>query len=388
VPDGILRMVLAGGGTGGHVYPAIAMSEIARGRFGSVELLFIGVRGRAEEHVVPAAGIPIRYVSSRGLTGGIARLPAFGLSLARGTTQALSAIRGFDPHVVLATGGFSAAPTVLASALSRAVRRRPRILVHEQNAIPGRANALAGRFADVVLTTFESSCRFFSAAKVVHAGYPVRRPIGEVDREAARRALDLPGGAFVILAFGGSGGARSLNRAVAGALPDLLARTHVHVIHGTGRYFGSDYDPAGETARIVAGHGLETEMLDRYHPCGYIENMAEAYAASDLVICRAGAGTLFEIRRAELPAVLVPKRGLPHEHQLANARDFADGGAALLVEELAGQDGDHVPAEVLSRRVGSLIDDPTALGEIRRALLRRPIPDTDRVVGDVLASLV
>lgn len=384
-------MVLAGGGTGGHVYPALAISEIAQRHLGPMELLFIGVEDRAEAHIVPQHGIPIRYIKSRGLSLHPVGATLFTATLAQGFGQALSILREFDPHLLVSTGGYSSAPAVLAAATLRARKGRPRIVIHEQNALPGRANRMASRLADRVMTTFESSSKFFPTTRVVHTGYPVRSAITRVDPEQARARHGIGPGARVILAFGGSGGARSINRAVAGALPRLLGEAGVHVIHGTGRYFSDDYDPRADTASIVDSHGLHESVLARYHPLEYIDDMGSAYAAADLVICRAGAGTLAEIQQAARPALLIPKIGLPHEHQLANARDFQEGGAARVVLER-----DHpqhpaimyVPAKELAQAAIEMLEDPDRLAVMTRSLKARPRPDTEKIIARTLTSLI
>lgn len=385
-----VRILLAGGGTGGHVYPAIAISEIARRGLGDVELLFVGVRGRAEEHIVPAAGIPIEYVQGAGLPGNPLVLPVFATALARGWAQARRILTRFRPHLVVSTGGFSSAPSVFAAASMRG-EARPRLFVHEQNAVPGRMNRVAGRLADRVGISFEGSAGFFPAGKVVHTGYPVRQGIGKGDRSTARYDLGIPDDAFTILALGGSGGARSLNQGLALALHDILEPGHVHVVHGTGRYLSSDYDPEADTAAIVESSGLGRDALSRYHPLPYIDDMASAYAAADLAVCRAGAGTIAELRAAALPAVLVPKIGLPHEHQLANAREVESGGCGWLIRE---QDDPsrpgykRLPGRALAQRVRSLVERPSRLEEVRSTLRAAEAPDTESVVADILQDLL
>jgi UDP-N-acetylglucosamine--N-acetylmuramyl-(pentapeptide) pyrophosphoryl-undecaprenol N-acetylglucosamine transferase len=384
------RILLAGGGTGGHVYPAIAISEIARRALGSVDLLFVGVRGRAEEHIVPAAGIAIEYVHGTGLPGSPLAMPRFASTLGRGWLEARRILASFRPHVLVSTGGFSSAPAVFAASTMRGAAR-PALFVHEQNAVPGRMNRVAGRLADRVGVSFEGSSRFFPASKVVHTGYPVREGIGGGDRASARRTLGIPDGAFTVLAFGGSGGARSLNRAVAMDLAQILEPEHVHVIHGTGRYFSQDYDPGADTAALVDGLGLDAGTLSRYHRLPYVEDMAGAYAASDLAVCRAGAGTLAELRAAALPAVLIPKLGLPHEHQLANAREMEAGGCGWVLreEDDPGLPGyKHVPRGALARLIRSLLEAPARLEDVRGSLRSSPAPDTESVVADLLRDLM
>jgi UDP-N-acetylglucosamine--N-acetylmuramyl-(pentapeptide) pyrophosphoryl-undecaprenol N-acetylglucosamine transferase len=227
--------------------------------------------------------------------------------------------------------------------------------------------------------------------RVVHTGYPVRAGIGRGDRLEARRSLGIPPGAFTVLAFGGSGGARSLNRGLVDALPSLLSRGEVHVVHGTGRHVSDEYDPLGDTAARVDALGLDADALGRYHRLEYIDDMSGAYAAADLVVCRAGAGTLSEVRAAALPAVLVPKIGLPHEHQLANARDLEQAGCAWLVREepVAGRPGRMgLPAGALASRLLALVDAPEEMRRMRERLGARPVPATEVLIGGIMEDLV
>lgn len=359
----------------------MAIAEALRRRRPDVRLVFVGIRGRAEEAIVPKLGFELRFVPAAGMPA-LRDLPGqvrFAATLARGVRVARALLDELQPAAVVGTGGYASAPVLLAAVgavFPRSRATRPATFVHEQNAVPGKLNRLVGRRVDRVGVTFPESLRFFPAGRALHTGYPLRTQIGGVDRVEARRRLGLAADAFVLLAFGGSLGARTINRGLAGALPTLLSEPDVVVLHGTGRYSGADYDPAADTAAAVVRAGLSVERRDRYRPQEFLDPIGDYYAAADLVVCRAGAGTLAEVQGLGLPAIVIPKRGLPGDHQTANARSLEQSGAARVVLEHPVDDphGGRIdaiePAE-LARLVLELRADPDArrtMGERVRAL--------------------
>jgi UDP-N-acetylglucosamine--N-acetylmuramyl-(pentapeptide) pyrophosphoryl-undecaprenol N-acetylglucosamine transferase len=191
-----------------------------------------------------------------------------------------------------------------------------RIFIHEQNFAPGRWNRLVGRWVDRVWVSLEGSENFFPGCRVELTGYPIRRQIAPLDKAAARARLGLPAGARVVFVFGGSQGARTINRALVEALPALLADPAVEVFHGTGVSNSKLYAAVEDTAARVAALGLSEETLRRYHPKDFFHEIQYCYAAADLVVCRAGAGTLNEICRCRRPALVIPKSNLAGEHQV------------------------------------------------------------------------
>jgi UDP-N-acetylglucosamine--N-acetylmuramyl-(pentapeptide) pyrophosphoryl-undecaprenol N-acetylglucosamine transferase len=246
------RILLTGGGTAGHVNPALAIGR-ALGDERTV-YLYVGVRGRAEATVVPREGLPITFVRAAAYPGIRPSRAALGflVNIALGTLKALFVIHRFKPDVIVGTGGFASAPVMLAAGILRKIGAiRARVYVHEQNAAPGKLNLLVGRMADRVFVSFSETLSAFPQNGVL-AGYPLRSRIQPGSRTAARAALDItvPDGRQVVFAFGGSQGARTINRAVVDALRNLLPyRDRLFVIHGTGlRTDGGGYDPGAETA--------------------------------------------------------------------------------------------------------------------------------------------
>jgi len=393
----VRRAVFTGGGTGGHVYPALAIAQALladpdwRG-------LYIGTRGRAEERILQglaASGgldLPFRGATAVGYPGLGPRLLPFAAKLKLGMVQAGWQLLRFRPHVVVATGGYASAPTVFAAALLRRLGLlRCGILIHEQNASAGLMNRLAGRLADLVALTFPESAAALPGCRTVRTGYPVRAGLESLpDPAAARAELGLQADRPVLFVFGGSQGARAVNLALYAILPDLLRRG-VQVLHGTGLSAGTAWDATAEHARQV--ERLRRECADwprlepLYHARPYFDHIQLAYAAADLVCCRAGAGALFELLAMGRPALLIPKMGLPGDHQTANARSAERMGAAEVLLEEPLLEGGQVEAGVrpaaLLERVTALLDDDGR----RRALAGRACGQFQADARDRLAEL-
>jgi UDP-N-acetylglucosamine--N-acetylmuramyl-(pentapeptide) pyrophosphoryl-undecaprenol N-acetylglucosamine transferase len=382
------RILLTGGGTAGHVNPALAIGRVLAGE--GTRLLYVGVRGRAEASVVPREGIPIRFVRASGYPGmrPSLALVAFLANLAVGLVQAVLILVSYRPDVIVGTGGFASAPVMFAAAILRRLHLfRARVFVHEQNAAPGKLNLAVGRTADCVFVTFPETLSSFSANGLL-TGYPLRRRIACVDRATALANLDfaVPEGRQVVFAFGGSQGARTINRAVVDALRDLLPhRDRLFIVHGTGLFRGSRYDAEADTRARLAARYTEEErrLIDTFYVSRpFFYQIEHVYAIADLVVSRAGAGSLYELASLGLPAIVVPKANLPGDHQVMNARAMARcGGAVVLYEETTATAGgivDELDGGRLAFHLVSLLDDREALrrmGERSRTFLRQDALD-------------
>lgn len=360
------RYLLTGGGTGGHVYPAIAIADELRRREPDASFLYVGVKGKAEEQIVEKRGYPLVFVNSRGWPGarpGLALL-RFAFALGLGVFKAIRILRKFRPTVIIATGGYVSAPIMLAwIILKRLKMTDAKAFVHEQNLVLGRLNRLVGRLADRVGVSFEESCRYLGNAEWL--GYPARKEVGEGNSKEARAQLGLPEDAKVILAFGGSQGARSLNRAMVDALPILLKQPNVFIIHGVGRFKGGSYNSEADTEARLNKLSLTDEQKKRYRWESYLDPIDRYYAAADIAVCRAGAGTLTELALCGIPAVIIPKANLPGDHQVRNAREMEKKEAIALVYEKTVQSDEGllemVQGETLAEAVLSLL----AEGDVR-----------------------
>lgn len=370
------RILLTGGGTAGHVNPALAIGKALAGE--GTRFLYVGVRGRAEATVVPREGMPIRFVRAVGYPGArpSPALFRFLFEISIGTVQALAILLSFRPDVIIGTGGFASAPIMFAAAVLRKLRlSRSRVYVHEQNAAPGKLNQLVGKLAHRVFVTFPETLRQFAANGLV-TGYPLRRRIGVVSCDEARSKLDfeVPPERMVIFAFGGSQGARTINRAVVDALRELLPyRDRLFIVHGTGLFKSGSYNAAEDTAiRLRERYSDEEQrLIDTFYvsrPFFYqIENV---YALTNLVVARGGAGSLYELASLGLPAIVIPKANLPGDHQVMNARAMARcGGALVLYEEAVlagGQIVEQVEGHRLAEEILGFVNAPDRLAQMGR----------------------
>ncbi|NIR28605.1 MAG: undecaprenyldiphospho-muramoylpentapeptide beta-N-acetylglucosaminyltransferase [Gammaproteobacteria bacterium] len=320
-----LNVLIMAGGTGGHVYPALAVAE--RFQAQGLHVHWLGTREGLEARVVPHARIPLHLIRVRGLRGKGAlswlQAPA---RLLVALAQSLGVIRRVHPDIVLGMGGFVTGPGGLAAWLMR----RP-LVIHEQNAIPGLTNRVLGRFARVVMEAFPGS--FPPRYRAQHTGNPVRPAIEALPAPEVRLAQR--SGPLHVLVLGGSQGARVLNEVVPVALRAMPVPEMVRVCHQAGANHL-------ETARAhYAAAGTQAELV------AFIENMAEAYAWADLVVCRAGAMTIAELAAAGAASVLVPFPHAVDDHQTHNARFLSEHGAAVLIRQ----------AELTAQRLCGLLTD-------------------------------
>jgi UDP-N-acetylglucosamine--N-acetylmuramyl-(pentapeptide) pyrophosphoryl-undecaprenol N-acetylglucosamine transferase len=361
-----MRLLIAGGGTGGHIYPALAVADSLRRRPNPPELGWIGGHRGLEDRIVREAGIPLRRLALRSLRT-VDRDVHLVLDPARLTLsvpQALALLARDRPAAIFTTGGYVAIPVLLAASILRIP-----VLLWEGNVVPGRSVRATGRLASAIAVTFAATCRALGGGTpCLETGTPIRETRG-IDRLAARERLGIPPGGRVLLVFGGSQAVRRFNAAVAEALPRLVER--IHLIHVTG--------DEGYGAALAARERLPEADQGRYRPEPFLrDEMLTALAAADLVVGRAGSSTLAEVTALGLPMVVVP---YPHAggHQRANALRLVEAGAARLIDD-AALDG---PALLEAARI---LDDPAAHAAMSAASrgLGRPAA-ADAVVAILVA---
>lgn len=356
-----MKLLLAGGGTGGHLFPAISIAEEFLARDPGNEVVFAGTSKGLEARVIPDMGHPLELVSSGGMTGrGALRAAGAALAACRGLVQSLGMMRRLRPDVVLGVGGYASGPVVLAAWLCRVPAA-----VCEQNSVPGITNRTLGRIARKVLVGFEECTRHFPAGKTAVVGNPVRR--GILERASGNHRGPRAETRKTILVLGGSQGAHALNVSLPGAL-GILGESAVRVIHQTGP------DDLADTAREYEGLGITAEVS------GFIDDMASVYAGADLVVCRSGAGTVSELMVMGLPSVLVPYPFSAHGHQLSNARALERAGAAVVIEQ-----GELSPESLAAVIAGLLAGD--RLGEMGAAASRQARPGAAGEIVDILYEL-
>jgi UDP-N-acetylglucosamine--N-acetylmuramyl-(pentapeptide) pyrophosphoryl-undecaprenol N-acetylglucosamine transferase len=347
-----MRVVIAAGGTGGHIYPALAVARSLRALPAAPDLAWIGGHRGLEAGIVPETGIPFSRLALRSLrsAGRDVHLALDPLRLAASFPQALWRLVRARPDAIVTSGGYVAIP-ILAAAR---VLRIP-VVLWEGNVVPGRSVRATARLADAVAVSFEATCAALAAKRCYVTGTPIRDP-RTIDREAARERLGIPAGQRLLLVFGGSQAVRRFNEAVVGALGRLVERCWV--LHVTGE--------AGYAEMKAARDALPPERRDRYRPYPFLaEEMTAALAAADLVVGRAGSSTLAEAAAFGLPMICVP---YPHAagHQRANAEAYAATGAARVVDD-ADFDAESLVV------AAHLLDDPTghlAMSAAARAAAR------------------
>ncbi len=357
-----MRLLVSAGGTAGGVYPALAVVAELGDR---AEILWVGGEGGMEKDLVDRSGIPFKGIPAAGIHGvGLRALPGNLWSLMRGTLAARSILRDFRPHAMLFTGGYVGVPVALAG------WRVPK-LAFIPDIQPGLALGLIGRLAQTIALAIEDSrARFGIRKRTIVTGYPTRPALQPMDRRAARTRMGLELESPVLLTFGGSRGARSINHALWGCLPELLDLTQV--IHLTGEL---DWE---EVERIRAG--LPAGVSDRYVAYAYLhEEMAAAMAASDLALSRAGASSLGELPLFGLPAVLIP---YPHawRYQRMNAQYLADHGAAVVLE-------DSRLAQDLLPVVQDLLSDRQRLAQMANSMRGLARPGAAQAIAAEIARL-
>ncbi|MFI5226376.1 MAG: UDP-N-acetylglucosamine--N-acetylmuramyl-(pentapeptide) pyrophosphoryl-undecaprenol N-acetylglucosamine transferase [Candidatus Limnocylindrales bacterium] len=341
-----MRLLIAGGGTGGHIYPALAVARSLRAPTPAVEdaaggdvpeLLWVGGHRGLEGSVVRAAGIPFSRLVLRSLRSveRDANLVLDPVRLGASVPQATAILARYRPAAIFTTGGYVAIPILMAAAALRIP-----VVLWEGNVVPGRSVRATARLAGVFAVSFTATCRALpTSAPCFRTGTPIR-DLASIDRAAARLHFGVPADAGLLLVFGGSQAVRRFNAAVAEALPALVERRHV--IHVTG--------DEGYAAALAGREDLPAALRERYRPFPFLrDDMGLALAAADLVVGRAGSSTLAEVTALGVPMVVVP---YPHAagHQLANARVLADAGAARLIHDEAFD-----PAALLT--ASALIDD-------------------------------
>ena len=389
-----MKYLLTGGGTGGHVYPALAIADEIRQQHADADFLYVGRKDKLESWVVPDHGYPIRFVRSRPFprSSSPSALMRFMLTLCVGIMQGAWILLRYRPQVIIGTGGYVSAPILFAyGILAKIGLSRARVFLYEPNAHPGLLNQVVGRLAQRIGVAFEQAGRWFDMKRVAVVGYPVRRSFLALNSLVAREKLCIEAEHKVILAFGGSGGARVINEAVIEALPAWRDAGGLTVLHVTGRYKGSDYDAIAETKAALAQMGIGDEE-GWYRRFDYADRIDVLIAAADLVICRGGAGTLTELGVSGTPALIVPLPSSAEDHQAINAREIERLGAGLVVYQesawLQAQIFSHLHGGKLARQVLELCADDSRLRVMGEAAKAIPRLDSLELIMVELDSLV
>jgi UDP-N-acetylglucosamine--N-acetylmuramyl-(pentapeptide) pyrophosphoryl-undecaprenol N-acetylglucosamine transferase len=357
-----MRVLIAAGGTGGHIYPGIAVAKEVMRRDAESEVRFVGTARGLETRLVPQAGFELSLIESAGLknVGMTARLRGL-LVLPKSFFAARRLIQEFRPDIVVGAGGYVSGPVLLTAALMRIPT-----LVMESNALPGFTNRRLARFVDRAAVTFEAALPFFRGKGVV-TGNPVRREFFDIppkSRDATR---------FSLLVFGGSQGARAINEAMVAALPHLEEESkRLHITHQTGE---ADFEKV-QVGYMDAGWGEQANVRR------YIDDMVREFAGADLIICRAGATTSAELVAAGKAAIMIPFPQAADDHQRKNAEALQAAGASRLIlqPELTG--------ERLAEEIRALVKEPNHLTQMEEASRKLARGDAAAAAVDLMEKLI
>jgi UDP-N-acetylglucosamine--N-acetylmuramyl-(pentapeptide) pyrophosphoryl-undecaprenol N-acetylglucosamine transferase len=362
-----MTIVCAGGGTGGHLYPAVALAQKIKSLNPDSRIQFIGTRRGLESQVVPKMGFPLTYISVKGWARGRTLENLFvPFQLIWSIFQCLRLYAGIKPDAVIGTGGYVSAPALFAAILCRYPT-----LIQEQNSHPGVTTRLLARWADQVHLSFTQSKIFFKRQDNVRvSGNPVREFRLEISRQEARRHFHLSQDRPTLFVFGGSQGAAALNRTLLACLEKLMAETAVQLIWATGHATLSEVQQATAT------------FTGRVHIFPFTAEIEMAYAACDIVICRAGALTLAEIALWGLPAILIPYPFAAANHQETNARMMEDCGAAQVILEK------EITAQKLFNIIQLLLSDTARRREMSQAAHKAAFPNATGTIVTALYELV
>jgi len=361
------RFIVSGGGTGGHIFPALSIAEGLKMRFPDAEILFVGAMGKMEMEKVPAAGFPIVGLPVAGFhRGEFWRNLLFLPKLLASLWKARSVVRKFRPDCVIGVGGYASGPI-----LKVATQMGIPALLQEQNSFAGVTNKILGKKAAKICVAYRNMDRFFPKDKIVFTGNPIRKGLEGLSNksEESLKFFGLDPARPVVLVVGGSLGARSLNNGIRAKL-DLIRSSEVQFLWQTGKIYYSELK-----------NELDANPAGNVHLLEFIQRMDLAFSAADLVISRAGAGTISELCVVGKPSILVPSPNVSEDHQTYNARELADQDAAILIRD----------AEVNERLVEEaliLVNDRKRLDILAENIKKMATPNATKDIVDVIASLI
>ena len=359
------RILLAAGGTGGHVYPAIAIADALKAENSDTEILFVGTKDHMEWKAVPKAGYDIRNVWISGFHRRFTlKNVLFPVKLITSLVQSLKILAGYKPHVVVSCGGYVAGPVGWVAG-----KKGIPVVIQEQNSFPGVTNRLLSNFAVKLFTAIKEADRYLTEEKTKVTGNPTRATLTGADKEKALESFGFNGDKPVLLVMGGSGGAKTINEAMKANIEQLHDKAGLQVIWQCGARY---YDELSTE--------IDTKKFENLRLSAFLENMAEAYAAADLVISRAGASSCSELMLTGKPSVLVPSPNVAGDHQTQNAKAMADAGASKLLE-------DNAMKETMTELVEQLIYDQENLQRMNQAALNLAKPEAAKLIAKEILEI-
>lgn len=359
------KILIAAGGTGGHVYPAIAIADALKAENSRTEIMFVGTRNHMEWKAVPQAGYEILNVWISGFHRRLTlKNLLFPVKLITALVQSFKIIRSFKPQVVVSCGGYVAGPVGWVAG-----KKGIPVVIQEQNGFPGITNRLLSKFAVKIFTAFKEAEKFLPANKIVVTGNPTRKTLTAIDKKVGLKSFGFDSSKPVLLIMGGSGGAKSINVAVKENLDMLHNEAGLQIIWQCGsRYFDA------------LSTQVDLEKYPNLRLTAFIYSMPEAYAAADLVISRAGASSCSEFMLTGMPSVLIPSPNVAGDHQTENAKAMTNAGASELLKD---EDAINALPELVER----LITDQEKLKKMNSAALKLAKPDAAKVIAKEILEL-
>ncbi|MGB4439772.1 MAG: undecaprenyldiphospho-muramoylpentapeptide beta-N-acetylglucosaminyltransferase [Sedimentibacter sp.] len=367
-----MRVLITGGGTAGHINPALAIAQKVRLQDSSNEILYVGTKNGLESDLVPKEGFDFKYVTAKYLIRKISiqNIKTL-LASAKGVLEASKIIKDFKPDIVFGTGGYVCGPVVFAAHMKKIPT-----MIHEQNVFPGITNKLLSKVVDVIGISFSEAEKYFpeqSRNKLVLVGNPVRKDILTSDRKKSRAKLNINSDDIYIYSFGGSGGQISLNEAIIDVIKKFNGKNGIKILHVTGKKL---YDSFMEQLNSEVNVEKNIEVKN------YMYDAATALSASDIVIGSAGAITIAEITAIGVPSVLIPKKYTAENHQEYNARALEREGAAkvILEKDLSGSE--------LIKAIEEIIDNKNVLKAMSLNSKRMGNADVENKIYEVMVKLI
>lgn len=367
-----MKVVISGGGTGGHIYPAISIAKKIKSTYSNAEILYIGTENGMESKLVPKEGLKFKTIRVKGFSRKLSKDTFKSMKeLFLGLNDAKNVIKEFSPDIVIGTGGYVCGPIVLIAAL----KKIPTI-IHEQNAFPGVTNKILSKFVNRVAASFEESkSRFKNSEKVTITGNPIRQDILKIDKDLAYSKLGIRKELPFILCFGGSGGQKSLNDNMLKFICKNIQNKDIQIIHITGERFYKNF------LLQLKKMGIE-QLEENIKVVPYFYDMPEALNIADLVVTSGGAITIAELTAVGVPSIIVPKAYTTENHQEYNARALEKVGASIVILEK------DLTGDVLMDKINELLNNKEKLKEMSNNSKNIGIVDADERILDIVNELI
>ena len=364
-----MKVLIAGGGTGGHINPGLAIAKYIKQKEPSAEIIFVGTIKGLETKLVPREGFKLETITVRGFRRKLSLDTLIAVKeLVQSFFEASKLIKRIRPDVVIGTGGYVCGPVLYVAA-----KKKIPTLIHESNAFPGVTNRLLARYVDYVAISFKDSMKFFgNTEKLVHTGNPVRQELLNANRQDVIKQLDIEPGKPLIVVMGGSRGARKINETVAEMLNNHY-KGDFNIIFYTGE---AQFDEINSNINIDDKYKRMVSVVP------YIYDVGNVYAASDLMICRAGAITISELQTMGIPSILIPSPYVTANHQEHNARSLErDGGAVVMLE-------DELNADSLYKQICSLISNGEVLKKMAKDVAKNSMQDSAEQIYKLISKII